>query len=220
MPERSSLIEKELAQAASIREATAFTASQLAAFNIDLAMKQENWRLDLAKDFPHHYFMFGDAVDSRNASNCMEVLGVWSRTDPGCDIEIVFNSPGGHVMPGMALFDYIRGLGLNGHKVTTSVLGCAASMAGIIVQAGSWRTVGRESYMLIHELSSQAVGKISDLEDLTSFVRKIQDRVVRVFLDRSGGKITEPEFREKWARRDWWLDSEELLRYGFVDEIR
>src|SRR5665213_3187680 len=108
---------------------------------------------DLTANEYHHKYNFTSAVDSTSSQHCMDVLETWGRLDPGCDIEIVFSSPGGSVIDGMALFDFIQGIRAKGHKVTTGTIGYAASMAGILLQAGDVRWIGREAYILIHEVS-------------------------------------------------------------------
>jgi ATP-dependent protease ClpP protease subunit len=98
--------------------------------------------------------------------------------------------------------------------------GYAASMGGILLQAGDVRVCGPESYILIHEISSGAVGKIGDLEDEVEFVKMIQKRVNDIFVARSGGKVTATKLRNMYRRKDFWLDSTKALALGIVDEIR
>lgn len=172
----------------------------------------------LAANRYHHVFNYLGSIDQTSVAACMEQLTIWNRVDPGCDIEIVFNSPGGSVMSGMALFDHIRDIRKAGHKVTTVSQGYAASMAGILIQAGDVRVIGKESYVLIHEISTGAVGKIGEIEDVVEFTHKIQDRVLDIFAERSKKKAA--YYAKHWKRKDWWLDSTECLEIGFVDEVR
>ena len=172
----------------------------------------------LAANRYHHVFNYLGSIDQTSVAACMEQLTIWNRVDPGCDIEIIFNSPGGSVMSGMALFDHIRDIRKDGHKVTTVSQGYAASMAGILIQAGDVRVIGKESYVLIHEISTGAVGKIGEIEDVVEFTHKIQDRVLDIFADRSKKKAA--YYAKHWKRKDWWLDSTECLEIGFVDEVR
>jgi len=182
---------------------------------VDLAGHAE-W---LAADERHHVYQFNGAVESATVKTCMKQLAIWNRSEPGCDIEIVFHSPGGSVIDGLALFDYILSIRAKGHHVTTTALGYAASMAGILLQAGDTRRMGREAYVLIHEISTGAIGKIGEIEDEVTFVKKIQSRVLDIFVDRANGKIKKATMERKWRRKDWWLDSTEALKYGLVDEI-
>src|SRR5665213_527799 len=184
---------------------------------------------DLTANEYHHKYNFTSAVDSTSSQHCMEALETWSRLDPTCDIEIVFSSPGGSVIDGMALFDFIQGIRAKGHKVTTGAIGYAASMAGILLQAGDVRWIGREAYILIHEVSFGAGGKMGEVEDEVKFVKKIQNRVLDIFAKRcaEAGKnktaskpLTKTQIQQRWERKDWWLESSEAVTWGFADEVR
>jgi len=172
----------------------------------------------MAQDEFHHAYIFDEEVRHDSVKKCMEKLRAWHRNSPGCAMEIWFNSPGGSVISGMHLFDYIRMLRKEGHPVTTGATGYAASMAGILLQAGEPRVMGREAYMLIHEVAAGAIGKMGELEDEMAFLRKMQKRIIGIFAERS--KLSAATIERKWKRKDWWLDSEEALKYGFVDEVR
>ena len=73
----------------------------------------------LATNKFHHLYVFGTDVTGDSVGRCIEQLTKWSRLDPGCDMELVFNSPGGNVIAGMAMFDYLKSLSRAGHKITT-----------------------------------------------------------------------------------------------------
>lgn len=178
-----------------------------------------------ADDFEHRVYTFGTMVSPDSVNACIKTLKQWHRLAPECDIEIIFSSPGGYVHEGMELFDYIHFLRRANHKVTTSAAGYAASMAGILVQAGDVRTIGREAYLMIHEVSFGAGGKTSDIEDEVAFAKKIQDRVLDIFHTRcqETGRpkaLTARKIKSRWHRRDWWLDSQEAFELGLVDEVR
>lgn len=185
---------------------------------INLHDRERKEAEDLADNRYHHVYFFADQVNESSVSRCVDRLTEWHRLSPDCEIEIIFNSPGGSVIPGMALFDYIRLLRRQGHKVTTVALGYAASMAGILLQAGDHRVIGQEAYVLIHEISAGAVGKIGEIEDEVKFIKKIQGRVLDIFAERSTKK--REYFARHWRRKDWWLDSAECKKLGIVDEVR
>ena len=184
---------------------------------IDLAKKEEARRDELAADRYFYTYTFDTEVGETSVTRCMKQLALWSRTTPRCDIEIVFDSPGGSVIDGMHLFDYIQLLRSNGHHIRIVALGYAASMAGILLQAGDERIMGRESYLLIHEIQAGAIGTIGKMEDQMKFLHKIQDRVIDIFVARSG--MTKRTFVRGWRRKDWWLTAEESLKLGFCDSI-
>ena len=171
---------------------------------------------------------FEGAVQDASVNTAIRTLDQWRRLSPGCDITLRFYSPGGDVIAGMYFFDYLQGLKRDGHKIITEAYGYAASMAGILLQAGDVRRVGRESYILIHEISFGVRGKVGEVEDEMEFIKKVADRVLNIFA--AGAKkagdagtaekpLTKSQFKGRWTRKDWWLTSEESLRYGVVDEV-
>lgn len=196
---------------------------------IDLRQKRRIETELLALDSYNYVYRFNSEVSDSTVKSCIDKLTYWHRTNPDCDIEIVFNSPGGSVFAGMDLFDYIQELRRDGHHITTASRGFAASMGGILLQAGDTRVMGKEAYILIHEVSTWAGGKVGDLEDEVAFLRRMSDRIVDIFADRAAeaGRngtaekpITKAQLRANWKRRDWWLDSTEALKLGIVDELR
>lgn len=218
-------IEQNMAQssemhAATIRKINAEVlqteaAAKVASLQAAATEQSEAWRL--ADNRFHHVYNFTEPVAGSSVGKCMTQLDVWKRIDPGCDITIVFNSPGGSVIDGMALFDYILQLRDAGHKITTKAMGYAASMAGILLQAGDVRQMGREAYLLIHEISTVTGGTMGQIEDEVTFLKMIQKRIVDIFAVRS--KISRAKIERGWKRKDWWLDSTEALKLGFVDEV-
>ena len=173
---------------------------------------------ELAAHKYHHVYLFKGSVGADTATKCMDQLTTWMRNEPGAEIEIIFNSPGGSVVDGMALWDHIQMVRAAGHRVTTSTVGMAASMAGILLQAGDVRVMGKESWLLIHEASFSAGGSFGDVEDTVEWVRKVQDRILSIFANRSN--MTKTQIKRRWHRKDWWISSDEALKLGFVDEIR
>jgi ATP-dependent Clp endopeptidase proteolytic subunit ClpP len=169
-----------------------------------------------------HVFNFVGHVGKDTIQPCMDRLNSWDVMDPGCDITIVFNSPGGSVIDGMALFDYIRFIRGKGHKVTCLALGYAASMAGILLQAASdgCRVMAKGSWLLIHEVAFSTSGKIGEIEDMYKFGERMKKQAADIFIERSGGKLTHAVLTENWTRKDWWLSPEEALALGLIDEVR
>lgn len=182
------------------------------------AEEERTARVNAARDDRHHVYQFGDAVTASSVRACISKLSEWHRTDPGCDIELVFNSPGGSVIDGFALWDYLTTIKAEGHHLTTVCRGMAASMAGILLQSGDTRVVGAESVILVHEISFGAGGKIGEVEDEVAFAKMLTQRVLRIFAKRT--KLSAAQIDRRWKRRDWWLDSDEAVKLGFADEIR
>jgi ATP-dependent Clp endopeptidase proteolytic subunit ClpP len=196
---------------------------------LELRQKQRIERELLALDGYNYTYRFTDPVSDKTVAAAVDKLTFWRRTAPGQSLEIVFNSPGGSVIAGMDLFDYIQELRRDGHHVTTATRGYAASMGGILLQAGDVRVMGKEAYVLIHEVATGAYGKIGEIEDEVKFMKKIGERVIDIFLTRAAGAyengtatkvLTRSLFTKSWERKDWWLNSEEALELGVVDQLR
>lgn len=162
-------------------------------------------------------YTFYAMVSASSVYGCMKEVGVWARqsSEP---ITIVFNSPGGSVIDGLALYDFLRHLSATGIHITTIGLGMVASMGGVLLQAGDHRILGANASLLIHEASTGAGGKVSELEDEVAFVKRLQERLLDILASRS--KMTKAEIKRRWNRRDWWLEADDALRRGFCDEVR
>jgi len=204
--------EARKAEAEAVQQEYEAHASSIAAEMLDEKHKESK-----VEDKYLHIYRFNGAVDSGSAKTCAATLEKWSRLEPGCDMEVIFFSPGGQVIDGMMLFDTIQSLRARGHVINTTAMGYAASMGGILLQAGTTRRMGKEAYILIHEIAFGAIGKIGEIEDEVLFARKITKRILRIFAERS--HLTAAAIDKKWKRKDWWLDSDEALKLGIVDEV-
>lgn len=156
-------------------------------------------------------------VTPTSVKYAIDRVAEWFRHDQQAPIEVVFNSPGGSVFAGLALFDYLRMVRDNGCPVTTTAVGWAASMAGVLLQAGTHRTMSRHGFLMIHEASTSAWGKASELRDEVELIDRLEVRMLDILAERS--KLSAKQIKAKCARRDWWLDSAEALKLGFVDEV-
>ena len=172
----------------------------------------------MSDDENNHLYRFDGAVSKSSVLRCMKKLTEWSRLSPECDMEIVFSSPGGSIIDGFELFDFIQELRSRGHKITTGSLGMAASMAGILLMAGDVRWIGHQCWMMIHRAAFGAIGKTYEVEDEVKLVKRIEERCLDIFVSRS--KLTKQKIKRNWDRKDWWIDADECLDLGLVDEIR
>lgn len=171
----------------------------------------------LASDYEHRVYRLLGPVTAASAKAAVETLVMWHRLDPACDITFVIDSPGGGIIEGLHLYDTILWLRNEGHEVTTITNGMAASMGGILLQAGSKRVAGPSASVLIHEASFGAAGSFGQVEDQVEFVKKLQDRLLDILAERSS--LTKAQIKNRWTRKNWWLDAKEALKFGFIDEI-
>ena len=181
-----------------------------------------------ADDYEDHTYRFLSGVDEGSVKGCIAKLDAWHRSDPECAMTIIFDSPGGAVIPGFHLFDHILGLRANGHHVTTQTRGYAASMGGILLQVGDTRVMGRNAHLMIHEVAFGAQGKIGDVEDWVDFAKLLWNRALDIFADRCAGaddetatkRLTRRQLDTRSRRTNWWIPADLALAYGLVDEIR
>jgi ATP-dependent Clp endopeptidase proteolytic subunit ClpP len=186
-----------------------------------------DYQVGLAEDSRNRAYTYSDGVNWNSIGRAMNVIGAWARmsTDP---IVVRFSSPGGSIFDGFALYDQLKAIDSHRARITTVDIGWAASMAGILMQAGSRRIMAENASFMVHEASTMTWGKTSDIEDEAKLMRKINDRLFKILSDRSQQAfkagtakegLTFEQVGEKAKRRDWWLDSAEALYCGFVDEI-
>lgn len=192
--------------------------------NLNLHSERRKEERYLAGDYENRVYHFTQEVDDKSVAQAIRTLSEWSRLDPGCDIRIIINSPGGSVADGMYLYDHVRALSKSGHKVTTVASGVAASMAAILFQAGDNRIMGKECWLLVHEASSLVWGSTGEIEDKAGWLKRLSGRIAGIFYDRSRNtdapkKLSRATIAKKMERRDWWLDSDSALAHGFTDEV-
>jgi len=185
---------------------------------LDLASVQRSADRENASDERNFLYRFSGEVSRSSVSGCMKNLTHWSRLNPQCDIEIIFSSPGGSIIDGFELFDFLQELRAKGHHITTGTLGMAASMAGILLQAGDTRWVGGQAWVMIHRAAFGAFGKTFEIEDEVEFVKRIEERILDIFTIRS--RLTKQKIKRNWDRKDWWISADEALELKLVDEIR
>lgn len=208
----SKALDKQIKQA-TLRK----TIAEAEAAEYEAAEKRREHRDHEASANQARVYPFVGVVNHTSVQSCIATLGAWSRRDPESDITIVFNSPGGDVFDGLALYDYIQELRGAGHYVTTAARGMAASMGGILLQAGDNRVMGANAYLMIHEISTLGLGKVSDIEDELELCKRLQKRLLGILAERS--TMTVREIERKWRKTDWWLSAHDALDLKFADAI-
>lgn len=149
----------------------------------------------------------------------MKRLDAWSYRNEGKPITIIFNSPGGAVFDGMALYDFLLELRRRGHRLTTKCLGAALSMGAVLLQAGDERVMSANAFFLIHEVSLYGEGLMntSATEDRLDLQRKIQKIVVKQLAARA--TISQSEIEKRWKKFEWLMEANEALQLGFIDRV-
>lgn len=231
--------EAERANQEALVHATALR--QLTADAVMTEMRMEEMRVsrdaERGRDFYNGMYRFTGPVDDSSVHAAIDALTIWDRMYANKPLEIIFNSPGGSARAGFDLYDFIQELRGRGHFIVTVARGWAASMGGILLQAGDRRIMGAEAYVLIHEIHMSTGGNTSQIKDDVEFLERMQDRIMHIFATRSAQAVANGTAEAAlsvdqltngdpalgipgWKRRDWWLDSEQCLRFGIVDEVR
>lgn len=128
-------------------------------------------------------------------------------------IHLHIQSLGGSLLHTLYLIDLIKGMKT---PVYTYVDGFAASAGTLLSVVGKKRFMSKHSLMLIHQLSGGASGKYSELKDEEQNVDMFMDMIVNTYLEHT--KFNEVVLNNI-LKHDWWLNSEQCLKHGLVDEI-
>jgi len=157
----------------------------------------------------------GTQIDDYTANVIQAQLLFLDSSDPGKDISIYLNSPGGSVYAGLGIYDTMQFIGSD---VGTICTGMAASMAAVLLVAGTngKRSALKHSRVMIHQPMGGAQGQASDIEITAREIQKLKKELYTIIADHSGNPF---ERIEKDSDRDYWMTSQEALEYGMIDRI-
>jgi ATP-dependent Clp protease protease subunit len=157
----------------------------------------------------------GLPIDDYVANIIQAQLLYLDSTDPGKDIQLYFNSPGGSVYAGLGIYDTMQYISAD---IATICTGMAASMGAILLIAGTKgkRSALKHSRIMIHQPMGGAEGNASDIEITAREIVKLKKELYEIIALHSGNPI---EKVEKDADRDYWMTSQEAKDYGMIDEI-
>ena len=138
-----------------------------------------------------------------------------ASTDPGADISLYLNTPGGQVTSGLGIYDTMQ---LVSPDVATICTGMAASMGSVLLCAGAKgkRSCLPHSKVLIHQPLGGAQGQASDILIAAREIEKTRKELYEIISAHSGQPY-DKVFDD--ADRDYWMSAEEAKAYGMVDEI-
>ena len=157
----------------------------------------------------------GTEVDDYSANVIQAQLLYLDSADPGKDISIYINSPGGSVYAGLGIYDTMQYISSD---VATICTGMAASMAAVLLVAGEKgkRAALKHSRVMIHQPMGGAQGQASDIEITAREIQKLKTELYTIISDHSGKPF---EQVEKDSDRDHWMTSAEAKEYGMIDNI-
>ena len=157
----------------------------------------------------------GTEVNDYTANTLQAQLLYLDSTDPGKDIAVYINSPGGSVYAGLGIYDTMQFIS---SPVSTICTGVAASMASVLLVAGEKgkRLALPHSRVMIHQPMGGVRGQVSDIEITAREIKKLQTELYNIIANHSGQSY---EKVHADSDRDYWMTAEEAKTYGMIDDI-
>lgn len=157
----------------------------------------------------------GTAITDNVANVIQAQLLFLQSTDSSRDIQLYINSPGGGVYAGLGIYDTMQFIKPD---VATICTGCAASMSAILLCAGKKgkRSALKHSRVMIHQPLGGVSGQAADIEITAREILKLKDELYKIVAKHSSQSLKKVASD---SDRDYWMKSEEALKYGMVDEV-
>ena len=160
--------------------------------------------------------MFLGTSITDNVANIIQAqLLFLQSTDSSRDIQLYINSPGGGVYAGLGIYDTMQFIKPD---IATICTGCAASMSAILLCAGKKgkRSALKHSRVMIHQPLGGVSGQAADIEITAREILKLKDELYKIISKHSSQSLKKVASD---SDRDYWMKSEEALKYGMVDEV-
>lgn len=157
----------------------------------------------------------GEEVSDISASLVVAQLLFLEAEDPGKDINLYINSPGGSVTAGMAIYDTMNYIKCD---VSTVCMGMAASMGAFLLSGGAKgkRFALPNAEVMIHQPSGGAKGQATEIRIVAENILRIRKRLNEILAANTGQPY---EVIERDTERDNYMTAEEARAYGLVDDI-
>ena len=157
----------------------------------------------------------GTQIDDYTANTLQAQLLYLDSVDPGKDISIYINSPGGSVTAGLGIYDTMQFIS---SEVATICTGMAASMAAVLLVSGQEgkRSALTHSRVMIHQPLGGVQGQASDIEIEAKEILKFKRELYNIISEHS-----HTPFEKVWqdSDRNYWMNAEEAKEYGMIDEV-
>jgi ATP-dependent Clp protease protease subunit len=154
-------------------------------------------------------------VEDHMANLIVAQLLFCESDNPGKDINLYINSPGGSVTAGMAIYDTMQFIGCD---VSTMCVGQAASMAALLLAAGAKgkRYCLPHSRVMIHQPLGGFQGQATDVDIHAQEILKIRAQMNQVLAKHTGQSVKQVA---KDTERDNFMDPSQAMSYGLVDKV-
>ncbi len=157
----------------------------------------------------------GTQIDDYTANTLQAQLLYLDSVDPGKDISIYINSPGGSVTAGLGIYDTMQFINSD---VATICTGMAASMGAVLLVAGQEgkRSALPHSRVMIHQPLGGMQGQARDMEIQVEEIQKLRKELYTIIADHS-----HTDYEKVYADcdRDHWMTAEEAKEYGMIDQV-
>ena len=157
----------------------------------------------------------GSEIDDYTANVIQAQLLYLDSNEPGKDISIYINSPGGLVYAGLGIYDTMQYISSD---VSTLCTGLAASMASVLLCAGTSgkRFALPHSRVMLHQPLGGCSGQESDIAITAKEIKTLKKELYTIISDHSGQPIKKIE---KDGDRDYWMTAAEAKDYGMIDDV-
>ena len=157
----------------------------------------------------------GEEVSDVSANLIVAQMLFLESEDPGKDIHLYINSPGGSVTAGMAIYDTMQYIKCD---VSTICLGMAASMGAFLLAGGTKgkRLALPKAEIMIHQPSGGAQGKATDIEIVAEQILKIKKRMNEILSQNTGQPLEKVQHD---TELDNYMTAEEAKAYGLIDNV-
>ena len=157
----------------------------------------------------------GEEVNDVSAGIIIAQLLFLESEDPGKDIHLYINSPGGSVTAGMAIYDTMQYIKCD---VSTICLGMAASMGAFLLAGGAKgkRMALPNSTIMIHQPSGGAQGQATEIQIVADHIAKTKKTLNEILAANTGQPL---EVVERDTDRDNYMTAEEAKAYGLIDSV-
>ena len=157
----------------------------------------------------------GEEVNDVTANLIVAQMLHLEAEDPGKDIQLYINSPGGSVTAGWAIYDTMHYIKCD---VSTICIGMAASMGAFLLAGGTKgkRMALPNAEIMIHQPSGGAKGQATEIKIVADMILKTRRRLNEELAKNTGQPI---EVIEVDTERDNYMSAQEALEYGLIDSV-
>ncbi len=157
----------------------------------------------------------GEEVNDTSASLVVAQLLFLESEDPGKDIQLYIDSPGGVITSGMAIYDTMKYIKCD---VSTICIGMAASMGAFLLAGGEKgkRFALPNSEIMIHQPSGGTQGQATDIQIQAENILKVKERLNHILAENTGKSYDQIVID---TERDNFMSAEEAKEYGLIDAV-